>query len=107
MKFRFLNKTIENQRFNFNPRYYDARKERIDQLKDLYNEDSETEAGSTLHKERMRDNMKQSWSRTDTRKSHNKSSNIRVLVLIAILLIIGYFVFNGFGGDTPVVKKIW
>lgn len=29
MKFRFLNKTIQNQRFNYNPMYYDERKERL------------------------------------------------------------------------------
>ena len=36
MKFRFLNNTLENQRYQYNPRYYDPRKERLVKKKEQY-----------------------------------------------------------------------
>ena len=36
MKFRFLNKTIENRRFDYQPMHYDERKEWLNQKRELY-----------------------------------------------------------------------
>ena len=55
----------------------------------------------------LRGNMKQSWSRQKATQSQRKSSNIRVLILIGILLSLGYLVFNGVDDVDDVVKKLW
>lgn len=95
MKIRFLNKNIENKTFDYSPRYYDERKERLDKKKELYRRMQSGELTDIEKREMMRDQMRDKWSRTHYRKSQQKSSNIRVLVLILILIALGYFVFNG------------
>ncbi len=107
MKFRFLNKTIENQRFDYSPRYYDERKQRLERKKSQYQELEKEDISDYKRKELLRDSIKEGWSRAEYRQSANKSSNIRILILIALLVALGYFIFNGVDDVDTVVTKIW
>lgn len=107
MKFRFLNKTIENQRFDYSPRYYDERKQRLDRKKAQYQELEKEDISEYKRKELLRDSIKEGWSRAEYRQNANKSSNIRILLLIALLVALGYFIFNGVDDVDTVVTKIW
>jgi len=51
MKIRFLNRTIEHQRFNYNPMYYDERKEQLASKKKLYKELEENDIKGERRKE--------------------------------------------------------
>lgn len=106
MKIKFLNNTLQNQRFNYNPRYYDERTEKLERLKERYAE-NKTEPSTEERKSMLRENMKENWSRTEIRKAHNTSSNIRIVLLIGLLLALGYFIFNGLDDVDTVVKKIF
>lgn len=107
MKFRFLNKTIENQQFNYSPMYYDERKQRLKRKKTCYHELKKEDMSEYKRKEILRDTIKEGWNRNEYIQNANKNSNIRVLILIAIILGLGYFIFNGVDEVDTVVTKIW
>lgn len=107
MKIKFLNNTARNQRFQYNPMYYDERKIRLAQKKKQYSELESSDLSDERRTEIFRDNIKGEWNRTQYRKSQNHSSNIRVLLLIGAILALGYFVFNGVDEVDTVVKKLW
>ena len=107
MKIRFLNKTIENRRFDYTPMYYDEKKEALDKKKELYRRMNDGELSESEKKEMLRDEMRQSWSRTNYRKSQEKASNIRILILVLVFLALGYFIFNGIDEVDTIVEKIW
>ncbi len=107
MKFRFLNKTIQNQRFNYNPMYYNERKERLDRKREQYQKLEDNTLSETERRELFRENLKEGFSRAQYRQTQQRSSNIRVLILIGLILVLGYFVFNGVSEVDTVVKKLW
>jgi hypothetical protein len=107
MKIRFLKKAIEPKRFSYTPMYYDERKERIEKRRAHF---ENLENGSYPDSERLesfRSNLKDEWSRSDMRTTHNRSANIRVLILIGLILVLGYFIFNGVDEVDTVVNKLW
>lgn len=107
MKIKFLNKVTEPKRFRYTPMYYDERKERIEERKAHY---KSTEDGTLSEDDRinaLRANLRSEWSRAEVRQSHFRSSNIRILILIGILLALGYFIFNGVDEVDTVVHKLW
>ncbi|MCH2230293.1 MAG: hypothetical protein MK105_08110 [Crocinitomicaceae bacterium] len=107
MKFRFLNKTIENQRFDYTPRYYDERKQRLERKKALYKQLDEGTISDEKRREMFRENIQEGFSRSQVRQSAQKSSNMRILILIALMLALGYFIFNGVDDVDTVVTKMW
>ena len=107
MKIRFLNRTIEHQRFNYNPMYYDERKEQLASKKKLYKELEENDIKGERRKEIFRDSIKGEYSRAQYRQDTKRTSNYRILLLIIIILALGYFVFNGVDEVDTVVKKLW
>ncbi|MDP5098653.1 MAG: hypothetical protein NWQ27_01555 [Crocinitomicaceae bacterium] len=107
MKFRFLNKTIQNQRFNYNPMYYNERKERLDRKREQYQKLEDNTISDAERRELFRENLKEGFSRAHYRQTQQRSSNIRVLILIGLILLLGYFVFNGVNEVDTVVKKLW
>jgi len=107
MKIRFLNRTIENRRFDYTPMYYDEKREALEKKKELYRRMKEDKLSESEKREVLRNEMRQSWSRTNYRKSQEKASNIRILILILVLLALGYFIFNGIDEVDTVVEKIW
>ena len=107
MKFRFLNKTIKNQRFNYNPMYYDERKERLNRKKEQYQKLENDTMSESERRELFRENLKDGFSRANYRQTQRKNSNMRIIILIALMLALGYFIFNGVNEVDTVVKKLW
>jgi hypothetical protein len=87
--------------------YYDERKQRLERKKAQYQELEKEGVSEFKRKEMLRDSIKEGWNRAEYRQSANKSSNIRILILIGILLALGYFIFNGVDEVDTVVTKIW
>ncbi|MBL1279165.1 MAG: hypothetical protein COA33_002790 [Fluviicola sp.] len=107
MKIRFLNKTIAHQRYQYNPRYYDERKERLAAKKKQYEELDSSNMSNERRKEIFKENIKGEWNRAQYRQSQNRTSNYRILLLILIILVLGYFVFNGVDEVDTIVKKLY
>ena len=101
MKLRFFNTSGKHQRFHYNPMYYDERKERLEKKKAQYRKLHEGEISDN------KDNLRENWSRADIRQSQHRSANLRVVLLIFIILLLGYFIFNGVDEVDTVVKNLW
>jgi len=72
------------QRFKFTPRYYDERKERLEQLEEKYHGVHSTEA--------TRDRLKGSFKKTS--KAKGGSTNMRLLILIAGMSFIAWYLLH-------------
>ncbi len=107
MKFKFLANTIRNKRFDYSPMYFDERKERLDLKKKEFEKLENKDLSSDDRQKILRQNMQQSWSRAKQAQSQKSTSNFRVLLLIVLMLVLGYFVFNGLDDVDNVVKKLW
>ena len=107
MRFRFLNKSIENRQFDYTPMYYDERKEVLKQKKEFYQKVENGELSADERRAVLRENLRSEYRRSDYRKSANRTSNYRILLLIAVLVALGYFIFNGVDQVDTVVKKLW
>lgn len=107
MKFRFLNKTIENRRFDYQPMHYDERKEWLNQKRELYRKMENNELSAEERRAVLRDNLRKEYGRAEFRKGQQRTSNIRILILIGLIVALGYFVFNGVDEVDTIVKKLW
>lgn len=106
MKIRFLNKTVEHKRFSYSPMYYDERKEQLKERRERYRKLQSGELNLDERREMLRENLRNEYSRTDYRRTQQRKSNMRILLLVAILLALGYFIFNGLDQVEPIVKKL-
>jgi len=78
--------------FNYKPRYYDERKERLENLKKKYetkNTDSEDIPKISLSK----DNLRSDWQR-HKKSVANKNVNRRLAIIIAVLVGILAYLFE-------------
>ena len=78
--------------FNYKPRYYDERKERLENLKKKYetkNTDSEDIPKISLSK----DNLRSDWQR-HKKSIANKNVNRRLAIIIAVLVGILAYLFE-------------
>ena len=78
--------------FNYKPRYYDERKERLQKLEAKYNTDTKEgtqEYGVSLTK----NNLKNSWVKSKHTSSDAKT-NKRLAIIIAILVGICAYIFE-------------
>lgn len=107
MKFKFLKNTVQPQRFNYNPMYYDERKERLQKKREMYERMDSLSPESDERRTMFRDNLRENWSRTEYRQSQVRGSNLRILLLIGLILALGYFVFNGLDDVDTVVKSLF
>lgn len=81
-------KSRSNYVFDYKPRYYDARKERLEKLKKKYQTNEDTEDDFTMSL--SRDSLKADWNR-NKHLAHDKKANIRIALIIAIL--VGIFAY--------------
>lgn len=107
MRFKFLNNTLQNRRFDYNPMYYDERKERLEKKKQQYEKINAGEMNNDERREFFKENMRTEWSRTEMRQAHTRSANLRTVLLICLILGLGYFIFYGLEDVDSIVKKIW
>lgn len=107
MKIRFLNKVVDNKKFDYTPMYYDERKERLQKKKRQYEILQDSTVSSDEKREFIKENMRENWSRAHVRHTGNKSANMRTLILILAILALGYFIFNGLDDVETVVNRLW
>ena len=80
--------------FNYKPRYYDERKERLEKLKEKYkNKNKENSTSDLPHITLTKDNLRSSWTR-HKKASSNRSVNIRLAVIITILVGLLAYIFE-------------
>ncbi len=81
-------KSRPNYVFDYKPRYYDERKERLEKLKQKYSNNGTNDAN--FKSSIIKNSLKQDWNRSK-HIAHDKKSNLRLAVIIAIL--VGIFAY--------------
>ncbi len=85
--------TIFKQRktrsFDFKPRYYDERKERIEELKKKYNNNAD---GQSKSRADFRYEMSSEWR--GMRSGNIKNSNSRLFAIIVVLTLLTYLIIS-------------
>jgi hypothetical protein len=107
MKFKFLNNTLQNRKFDYQPRYYDERKERLDRKKRQFQRLESGELTREERREMLRESMRGEWERADYRKRQQQSANIRIFVLVLLLCGLCYFLFFGVDEVDTIVDRLW
>ena len=78
-----------NYVFDYKPRYYDERKERLDKLKKKYQKNEQNEE-IEFQSSFIKDSLKQEWKRSK-HIAHNRKANLRLALIIVIL--VGIFAY--------------
>ena len=82
-------KSRANYVFDYKPRYYDERKERLEKLKKQY-ENKDDENQEVFKSSLIKSGLKQDWQRSK-HIAHDKKANLRLALIIAIL--VGVFAY--------------
>ncbi len=80
--------------FNYTPRYYDEKKERIEKLKEKYaNEDQSPHNEDDITIAFSKDNLKSAWKKSKKTSGNSKTTR-RLAFIIAILVGIVAYLFE-------------
>jgi hypothetical protein len=107
MKFKFLNNTLQNRKFDYQPRYYDERKDRLEKRKEQLRRAESGEMTPEERREMMRESMRGEWERADYRQTQTRSSNVRIFTLVVVLVGLLYFLFFGVDNVETIVDRMW
>jgi len=86
-------KTRAPKGFEFNPRYYNERKDRIDKLEKKFRAEKERSKNDSSHSTRLKDEMNAQWGREHVSRQ-GKFARQRLLIILAVLglaLVYMYF----------------
>lgn len=103
-KFSLFKLPNKYKKFEFTPRYYDERKERLDKKLKEYDSVNTAEAESKRREIKFRAETKKSWMDSDFSRA-NKRANFRLVLILIIVLIGVYFLFQYLDGlEAPLQK---
>ncbi len=71
--------------FNYHPRYYSERKERLDNLKGKHTDSSQTSADKDYQPSLIRKGVKTEWTKSKKKPTDTASSK-RLAIIIAVLV---------------------
>lgn len=104
MKIRFFSKINSNRRFDYAPRYYDERKDRLDSMARKY--ESSEEMDDEQRHSMLRQSISDTWGRGENRTKHKVSSNGRFVIILIILIAILYFIFQSGSTIDTIVETL-
>lgn len=79
--------------FNYKPRYFDERKERLENLKEKYSERTNENSDKEYKVSLIKNNLKNDWSKTKKGPS-DSGTNKRLAIIIALLVGICAYLFE-------------
>jgi len=87
---KFLFKQPKPRQFDYKPRFYNERKERLQARVEAIRKEQEGKEGASSA-EALRSRMQSAW-RSDERRTAVKRSNRSVFIIVGLLVIIAYLV---------------
>jgi hypothetical protein len=79
--------------FNYKPRYYDERKERLDHLQKKYDDGNIDDSDEEIRIKLTKNNLKSDWIRAK-RSTADRKTAVRLAIIIAILVGIVAYIFQ-------------
>jgi len=86
-------RTKRPNQFYFEPRYYDERKEKMQQRYDRINKEVENSASKKTNAEDYKSTLRESWSNNYSKRKTGNQINRRVIIYIVVLLGLAYYMF--------------
>lgn len=87
--------------FNFHPRYYDERKERLNKKVELYS--GENKSDDRIRSIKFKANLEDNWGNAN-HKSQAFKSNIRLLVILGLIILLFYYIFIGLDNFSDLIQ---
>ena len=69
-------------------------------------EGSDEELSDEERRNMLRQSMHETWDRSKHAQQQRYSSNMRTIILLVVIVVLGYFIFNGLDDVDTVVKKL-
>jgi len=89
------------RRYNFQPRYYDERKEKLKKKIKLYNGNG----GENKDREiRFRANLEDTWGNSEIRRQ-SQMANLRLLIILIIIGVATYYIFTGLDRAEEIINS--
>lgn len=104
-RIRFI-KVNQNKKFDYNPRYYDERKEKLQSMIESYNKSGDNLSEDEEYRRKIKTRMQNSFSIQDEYKNKSRASNIRLVIILGILVLICYYIFGTLDTFTSDVINI-
>ncbi|MGV6862466.1 MAG: hypothetical protein ACWA41_11880 [Putridiphycobacter sp.] len=89
------------RRYNFQPRYYDERKENLEKKIKLYQSTSEEVNRRELS---FKSEMQDTWGKTDFKKQSQKA-NLRLLIILIIIGVATVYIFNALDSAEAIINN--
>ncbi|HCQ30637.1 MAG TPA: hypothetical protein DIU39_10145 [Flavobacteriales bacterium] len=83
-------------KFEFRPRYYDAKKEKMQERRERISAELGLQEGKRLseNKELYRQRLRESWQRSNQRAKQTHQSSIRIIVILFMLLFLAWMLLK-------------
>lgn len=93
-RIRFM-KVNRNKRFDYTPRYYDERKERLNKLINTYKQsEDELDTSSAEYRAKIKQRIEQNWELNSATSTQSRAANIRLILILGALLLGAYYVLD-------------
>lgn len=93
-RIRFM-KVNRNKRFDYTPRYYDERKERLNKLINTYKQsEDEMDTSSAKYRAKIKQRIEQNWELNSATSTQSRAANIRLILILGALLLGAYYVLD-------------
>ena len=89
------------RRYNFQPRYYDERKEKLKKKIELYSGEGKADRKREIS---FRSNMEDAWGNSQVRKQ-SLMANLRLLVILIVIGIATYYIFTGLDSAEEIINS--
>ena len=91
----------KSREFNFHPRYYDERKERLQKKIELYSGENKTE--NRVRSMKFRAELEDNWGNSNYKKQALRS-NLRLIIILALIITLFYYLFGGIDNVSSMIK---
>ncbi|MFK8044724.1 MAG: hypothetical protein AB8B72_04475 [Crocinitomicaceae bacterium] len=88
--------------FNFHPRYYDERKERLKKKVQLYAGENKEEG--RIRSMKFKAELEDSWGNSGM-KRQTLRSNIRLIIILVLIIALFYYLFGGIDNVADLIKE--
>ncbi len=89
------------RRYNFQPRYYDERKEKLKKKVELYSGEGQVDRKREIN---FRSNIEDSWGNSEVRRQ-SQMANLRLLVILIIIGFATYYIFTGLDSAEEIINS--
>jgi len=84
-------KTKEPNQFNFEPRYYNAQKEKMKERYDRISREMDGTSADQTRSENFKSTLKENWGNSYSRNRTGSQLNKRVVIYVLLLLALTYY----------------